>query len=77
MIGVKGPGVIMNAKPLPSRRQCVTARTENFHFSISFHPETGHPVEIFVGGRGKSGSQLDQELIELSAEASKIMQGRE
>jgi len=76
-IGGKGLRVIMNTKPLPNRRECITARTESFHFSISFHPETGHPVEIFVGGRGKSGSQLDEELVELSAEASKIMQGRE
>lgn len=62
---------------LPNRRPCITARTENFHFSISFHPETNEPVEIFIGGRGKSGSQLDFELEELSIKASKIMQGRD
>lgn len=60
--------------PLPNRRPCVTARTENFHFSISFHPTTRHPVEIFIGGRGKTGTQLDDELIDLSIKASKIMQ---
>jgi len=30
-------------------------RTDNFHFSVSFDPHSGHPVEFFITGRGKVG----------------------
>ena len=49
--------------------------TDNFHFSVSFDPHTGHPVEFFITGRGKVGQQLDLELYELSVNALKLMQG--
>ena len=58
-----------------NRRPCVTARTDNFHFSISYDPDTGHAVDFFIVGRGKVGQQLDKELYELSVNASKLMQG--
>tara|TARA_B100000745_G_scaffold209601_1_gene138640 strand:- start:1168 stop:1359 length:192 start_codon:yes stop_codon:yes gene_type:complete len=58
-----------------SRKPIVTARTDNFHFSISFDPDTGSPCEFFIGGRGKVGQQLDIELSDLSVLACKIMQG--
>jgi len=61
---------------LKNRRPCVTTRTENFHFSISFDPDTGQPVEFFITGRGKVGQQLDLELYDLSVAASKVMQGK-
>ena len=60
---------------LPNRRPCINTRTENFHFSVSFDPYTGNPVEFFITGRGKVGQQLDTELYELSVMASKLMQG--
>ena len=60
---------------LPTRRPCFNTRTENFHFSVSFHPYTGQPIEFFITGRGKVGQQLDTELYELSVKASKLMQG--
>ena len=60
---------------IPNRRPCVNTRTENFHFSVSFDPNTGHPVEFFITGRGKVGQELDTELYELSVKASKLMQG--
>jgi len=59
---------------IPNRRPCVNTRTENFHFSVSFNPHTGHPVEFFITGRGKVGHELDAELYELSVKASKLMQ---
>ena len=59
----------------PNRRPCINTRTENFHFSVSFDPYTGQPVEFFITGRGKVGQQLDTELYELSVKASKLMQG--
>ena len=62
-------------RDIPNRRPCVNTRTENFHFSVSFDPNTGHPVEFFITGRGKVGQELDTELYELSVKASKLMQG--
>ena len=62
-------------RDIPNRRPCVNTRTENFHFSVSFDPHTGHPVEFFITGRGKVGQQLDTELYELCVKASKLMQG--
>ena len=62
-------------RDIPNRRPCINTRTDNFHFSVSFHPHTGHPVEFFITGRGKVGQQLDTEVYELSVKASKLMQG--
>ena len=59
----------------PNRRPCINTRTDNFHFSVSFHPDTGLPIEFFITGRGKVGQQLDDELYELSVKTSKLMQG--
>jgi len=62
-------------RSIPNRRPSVNTRTDNFHFSVSFDPHTGHPVEFFITGRGKVGQELDTELYELSVKASKLMQG--
>ena len=62
-------------REIPNRRPCINTRTDNFHFSVSFDPHTGHPVEFFITGRGKVGQELDVELYELSVKASKLMQG--
>ena len=62
-------------REIPNRRPCVNTRTENFHFSVSFDPHTGHPIEFFITGRGKVGHELDSELYQLSVKASKLMQG--
>ena len=60
---------------LPNRRPCINTRTDNFHFSVSFHPDTGLPIEFFITGRGKVGQQLDDELYELSVKTAKLMRG--
>jgi len=62
-------------RDIPNRQPCINTRTDNFHFSVSFDPHTGYPVEFFITGRGKVGQQLDTELYELSVKASKLMQG--
>ena len=62
-------------RDIPNRRPCINTRTDNFHFSVSFDPHTGHPVEFFITGRGKVGQDLDTGLYELSVKASKLMQG--
>ena len=60
---------------LPSRRPCINRRTNNFNFSVSFHPDIELPIEFFIMGRGKIGQQLDEERYDLSVKASKLMQG--
>ena len=62
-------------RDFPNRRPCINTRTTNFHFSVSFDPYTGFPVDMFITGRGKVGQELDTELYELSVKASKLMQG--
>ena len=62
-------------RDIPNRRPYINTRTDNFHFSVSFDPHSGDPVEFFITGRGKVGQQLDTELYELSVKASKLMQG--
>jgi len=62
-------------KKMPNRRPCINSRTDHFHFSVGFDPDTGNPVEFFITGRGKVGQELDYELYDLSVNASKIMQG--
>ena len=59
---------------MKNRKHLVSSKTENFHFSISFDPDTYQPCEFFINGRGKVGQQLDEELRELSLETCKIMQ---
>ena len=60
---------------MKNRKTLISSRTENFHFSVSFCPDTGQPQEFFINGRGKVGQQLDEELRDLSIETCKIMQG--
>jgi len=62
-------------REIPNRRPSINTRADNFHFSVSFDPHSGHPVEFFITGRGKVGQQLDTELCELSVKALKLMQG--
>ena len=57
-------------REIPNRRPCINTCTDNFHFSVSFDPHTGHPAEFFITDRGKVGQQLDTELSELSVKAS-------
>lgn len=63
---------------LPSRRRTVTENVGPFAVSISF--VDGHPCELFITKRAKSGTELEEHLYELGVTASKIMQislGRE
>lgn len=60
---------------MKTRKHIITSRTKNFHFSVSFNPDTGVPEEFFIVGRGTVGHDLDKELHKLSIETCKIMQG--
>lgn len=63
---------------LPNRRE---HRSQQFStpfgemtVCVGFDPETGHPVEVFVTQRTKSGTALDDFLYEIGVTISKLMQ---
>ena len=66
----------MSKPPLNNRRPQVTVEGKYFAASVGFNPDTGAPVEVFFVGRGKSGTDISEELDNLSIEISRIMQGR-
>lgn len=57
---------------LPNRRVCITSDVGPFAVSVGFND--GHPCEVFVTKRGKSGTDLDDILYEMGVTISKIMQ---
>ena len=59
---------------LPNRRMSVTESTKHFHFTISVD-HRGVPVEFFVVGRGKTGTELDDEMYEMGVKVSRMMRG--
>jgi hypothetical protein len=62
---------------LPNRRPCVTTDIgAGLAVTVSFHPQTGEAVEVFMTGRGKaSENSLTEALYQLGVTASKLMQG--
>jgi hypothetical protein len=62
---------------LPNRRPCVTTDIgAGLAVTVSFHPQTGEAVEVFMTGRGKaSENSLTDALYQLGVTASKLMQG--
>lgn len=65
------------SKDIPNRRPCETVTVgENLSVTISFHPSTLEPIEVFLTSRGKaSDGPMQDALYNLGVEASKIMQG--
>lgn len=59
--------------PLPTRRPCVTQEVGPFAVTVSF--VDGHPCEMFITKRAKSGTELEEHLYDLGVTASRIMQG--
>lgn len=65
---------------LPNRRPCVTTDVgEGLAVTVSFHPVTDDPIEVFLSGRGKKASDgpMTDALYNLGVEASKLMQNKE
>ncbi len=65
---------------LPNRRPCITTDVgEGLAVTVSFHPETAVPVEVFLSGRGKKASDgpMTDALYNIGVEASKLMQNKE
>ena len=63
-------------KDLPNRRPCMTEDVGmGLTVTVSFHPETGQAVEVFMTGRGKaSDNPMQEALYNLGVQASKLMQ---
>ena len=69
-----------NMSKLPNRRPCVTTDVgEGLAVTVSFHPETAKPVEVFLSGRGKKASDgpMTDALYNMGVEASKLMQNKD
>jgi len=67
-------------KNLPNRRPCITTDVgEGLAVTVSFHPETAIPVEVFLSGRGKKASDgpMKDALYNMGVEASKLMQNKD
>lgn len=62
---------------IPNRRPCITTSIgAGLAVTVSFHPQTGEALEVFMTERGKaSDNELTQALYELGVTASKIIQG--
>ena len=68
---------IPNHTKLPNSRPCIkTDVGEGIAITVSYHPDTEEPVELFVTGRGKKASDgpMTDALYNLGVVASKLMQ---
>lgn len=66
----------MEKRKLPNRRPCVTTDVgEGLSVCVSYHPETGESIEVFVAGRGKaSDNPMQDALYNLGVKVSDLMQ---
>ena len=65
----------MIKKSIPNRRPCITTDVGmGLVVSVSYHPQSGEPVEVFVTGRGKaSDNPMQDALYNLGVQASDLM----
>ena len=61
---------------LPTRRPCVTTEVGmGLSVTVSYHPKTGQPIEVFLSERGKaSDNPMQEALYNLGVTASLLMQ---
>ena len=61
---------------LPNRRPCVNEEVGmGLSVTVSYHPDTGTPVEVFLTERGKaSDNPMQEALYNLGVKASGLMQ---
>lgn len=64
-------------KQVPNRRPCITTNVgAGMAVTVSFCPQTGEAIEVFMSQRGKaSDNELTQAMYNLGVTASKLMQG--
>lgn len=62
---------------IPNRRPCITTELGlGLAVTVSFHPQTGEAIEVFMTGRGKaSDGEMQDALYEMGVVTSKLMQG--
>jgi len=60
---------------LPNRRPCITSDLGmGISVTVSYHPESNQPVEVFLSSRGKaSDNDMQNVLYNLGVEASSLM----
>lgn len=62
---------------LPNRRPCISEEIgEGMVVTVSYHPQSGEPVEVFLTGRGYKASDnpMTSALYKLGVTASKLIQ---
>ena len=62
---------------LPNRRPCISDEVgEGMVVTVSYHPKSGEPVEVFLTGRGYKASDnpMTSALYKLGVTASKLIQ---
>lgn len=62
---------------LPNRRPCISEDIgEGMVVTVSYHPQTNEPVEVFLTGRGYKASDnpMTSALYKLGVTASKLIQ---
>ena len=66
----------MKKKEIPNRRPCLTEDVGmGLTVTVSYHPETGEAVEVFMTGRGKaSDNPMQDALYNMGVKASSLMQ---
>jgi hypothetical protein len=66
----------MKKKEIPNRRPCLTEDVGmGLTVTVSYHPETGEAVEVFMTGRGKaSDNPMQDALYNMGVKASNLMQ---
>ena len=64
-------------RQVPNRRPCITTNVgAGMAVTVSFCPQTGDAIEVFMSQRGKaSDNELTEAMYNLGVTASKLMQG--
>lgn len=64
-------------RQMPNRRPCITTEVgAGLAVTVSFCPQSGEAIEVFMSQRGKaSDNELTHALYNLGVTASKLMQG--
>ena len=64
-------------RQIPNRRPCITTSVgAGMAVTVSFCPQTGEAIEVFMSQRGKaSDNEMTDAMYNLGVTASKLMQG--
>jgi len=64
-------------RQIPNRRPCITTNVgAGMAVTVSFCPQTGDAIEVFMSARGKaSDNEMTDAMYNLGVTASKLMQG--